>query len=201
MSNDHHLAINDGFLATGDSDSSLGEMAVHLPALGQPLPPNTVAAIRARAKQDHGIYFCSNSSNKSYAGYADAQECMPEAEIADFIRYGNQDLFEKLNKMPLESSHLAGDGERRARDASDSVNSKRKNTPSTANVLAASENGMLLPNNEHQVPIDRDVAITDPGNGAQPLDIDCPSEPDTMLQAEDLLLLGKHAVRSYLQQD
>ncbi|OCT50263.1 hypothetical protein CLCR_07627 [Cladophialophora carrionii] len=196
MPNRHHLAISNSLLATGDLDSSLGELADRLTALDQPLPLNLVAAIRARAKQAHGIYFCSNSSTKSYAGYADAEKCMPEAHIAEFIRRNNQDLFKKLNQMPLESSHLAGDGEKVVEDSNEGAILNSRNMPSTTNVLAASENVVLSANDERQVPVTQGTAMTEPANEAEPLDIDCPSEPDTVLQAEDQLLLRKHIVRS-----
>ncbi|ETI23919.1 hypothetical protein G647_05726 [Cladophialophora carrionii CBS 160.54] len=196
MPSRHRLAISDCLLATGDLDSSLGELAARLTAIDQPLPLNLVAAIPARAKQAHGIYFCSNSSTNSYAGYADAEKCMPEAQIADFIRRSNQDLFEKLNQMPLESSHLAGDEEMAVEDINKSALLNGRNTPSTTNVLAVSENVVHPTNDEHQVTVTQGTAMTEPANEAEPLDIDCPSEPDTVLQAEDQLLLRKHIVRS-----
>ncbi|EXJ62218.1 hypothetical protein A1O7_02651 [Cladophialophora yegresii CBS 114405] len=195
MPSDHNPAISDSLLATGNLDASLGELADRFTALDLPLPQHLVAAIRARAKQAHGIYFCSNSSNKSYAGHADAQECMPEAQIADFVRRSHQDLFERLNQMPLESSHLAGDEEEAMEDINKSAISKSRNVPSITNVLAASENVVLLANNEHQVPVTQGIAVNERANEAEPLDIDCPSEPDTALQAEDQPLLRKHIVR------
>ncbi|OAP56085.1 hypothetical protein AYL99_09264 [Fonsecaea erecta] len=67
-------------------------------------------AVRMKEPDADQVYFCENSCPASYSGCLDEDgSSMTEQEIAEFIRYSNPRLYEKLKGVRFTSSHLPCD--------------------------------------------------------------------------------------------
>jgi hypothetical protein len=65
---------------------------------------------------DGMIYFCANSSCKSFAGLMDDAFSVSEDGISQWIYYTNSHLYQKLGGLPLQSSSLPSDGTTQTRE-------------------------------------------------------------------------------------
>ncbi|OQU98772.1 hypothetical protein CLAIMM_04502 [Cladophialophora immunda] len=72
-----------------------------------------VATTTVRMKEPDAdcVYFCENSCPSSYSGCLSDDEgsSMTEQEIAEYIKYSNINLYERLNGVRIPSSYVPGD--------------------------------------------------------------------------------------------
>ena len=184
---------------TDDRDLLIDALAARLRAVDDPPLPDLVADIRARIGEALGVYFSDSSSPDSFAGHIEDGESMPEGEINDFVRYSHRELYERLGGMPLGSDHL-NDSEKGASAIDGRCELSGGSSPGPATLVAGSENDVSPSANEQKVPSTQGTAIpAASANEAEPMDIDCPWEPDDVPQAQETLL-GKHAVCPHLRQ-
>ncbi len=134
----------------GDHDEFLGELADHLFIIDHPPVPSLLTAVRARAAEAYGAYFCGDSSIRSYIGNIDDSKSMPEGEISDFVRDTHRELYERLGGMPLESGHL-DDSEEPPGVINDGCELNLGSSPGSATLVAGSENSVSPAANAQQV--------------------------------------------------
>ena len=177
MSSDRLVSANDLRLTEGGSHSFLGNLSYRRTATTPPPCSKVVKYLHPRVDLAHGVYFCSGSSRYSFSGHIDSQECIQEREIGEFVRGSHPELYKKLGKMALKSDQLSDDSEEACGAIDGCCDSNCEGSPATISSL---DGGVFLPAKE-----------------AEPMDTDCPCEPDDVPQAQERFLSGKPAVISF----
>lgn len=70
-----------------------------------------------RSRGDDWVYFSEDTHPTSYSGCVDDASAISEQEIAEFVRYANPGLFEKLKGVRFASTHLHPEQDAKPTDA------------------------------------------------------------------------------------
>ncbi|OAG42055.1 hypothetical protein AYO21_03790 [Fonsecaea monophora] len=139
-------------------------------------------SVRMREKDAHSVYFCENSCRTSYSGCLDEDLSMTEQEIAEFIRYSNPGLYERLNGVRLPSSYVAPD-----------------DTPGHGHCLipeAIVENGPASLFSETDTTFEHATGSVDADCPSE-LDHVCTSKPESRPAAEPIVLADRYHFTFY----
>ena len=153
------------------------------------------AVVRNKVCRVSGLYFIEGASERTHAGLISEEASISEEEIANFVRYGHRDLYERLGGMSRKSSDLGtGTYSKDWKEASDSP----VDDPERGRLGGfASGDVLFWANTNGKVPGKQGKASANLAEEAEDMDVDCPNEADTdlPLQAQGQLSLRKHVSR------